>query len=549
MSIRSLVLNMKFPFFLEILKNPGVWIAVFLSFLMAILESAGVFALSVLLTSFAENFDASLWDILPYGTSLSAYVSTISTVSLQGFLCLFLILRYLLVITFHHIQFSIIYNVRLLMSKNVLKSYSKSASVGKNDNLSQSEFMRNYINGIDHIADNGLMASMFLIKELATTSMLIYLLITQLDLRLFYLLPFLGFFLILGYILSQWIKGLGLKIADISLLIYSKANDFSRMANYFSYSNRSSNFQEDLNQTRSQQIRTLKRYGALQTTLQPMIELCFVFFLLFYIIFLQGIETSIGDISLILVALARLIPAGSRVSSGLNSLNYCIPYLKKIFKDHADFNLENTVSINNGGGISVFFPQFKYREKIVLRKKVTVSLGLGEIVKLAGASGSGKTSLLNLLASSSSQTGVDVGYVEQFPTFFEGTVYENLTLKNDTIDKNEVLRLGKFLLLGESFGCNCEEVFDIWLSDNGNNLSGGQKKKLALIREKLKRPQLLLLDELNAGLDKNSVNNVYRFLIEQFFDIPIIYTAHTEGERIGSGRMLILSDGHLEETL
>ncbi|MDC3090373.1 ABC transporter ATP-binding protein/permease [Paracoccaceae bacterium] len=407
--------------------------------------------------------------------------------------------------------------------------------------------MRNYINGIDHIADNGLIASLFLIKEVATIAMITYLLISQFELQVTSVILVLGFFLLFGYVMSRWIKGLGRKLADISLLIYSKAHDFSRMANYFSYSNRLPYFEKDLNRVRYQQISTLKSYGVLQISVQPIIELCFIIFILCYLLLFNGINTSIGDISLVLIAMVRLIPAGSRISSGINSLNYTIPYLNEIFESSNRVVLEKIISLNEHGNVSVSFPQFKYKQKTITRQKLSLSFKPGEIIRLDGASGTGKTSLLNLLASSSSQSDLVVGYVEQFPTFFEGSIYENLTLKKETMDRNEVLKLCRLLAIEESFGSSNEEVFKIMLSDNGENLSGGQRKKLALIREKLKRPQLALFDELNAGLDKKSVDISHKFQIEQFSDIPIIFTTHTEEEPINTDRTLLLSDGYLKE--
>lgn len=547
MNIKYYSLGTKSDFFQEVFKRPNIWLAIFLCFLIALLESGGVFALSVLLTSFTGNINASIWDILPYGAILKNYTFTISITSLQIFICLFLLLRYVAVIIFYHLQFVIIYNLRFIMSQKVLYIYGQKATAGKSDDQSQSKFLRNYINGIDHIADNGLIASLFLIKEFATIAMITYLLIGQFEIRVTFVIPVLGFFLLFGYVMSRWIKGLGHKLADISLLIYSKATDFSRMANYLSYSNRLSYFEKDLNRARYEQISTLKRYGILQISVQPLIELFFVVFIMSYLLFFNSINTSIDDISLALIAMVRLIPAGSRISSGINSLNYTVPYLNEIFESNNKVAVEKIISLKNCGEISVSFPQFKYKQKIITREKLSVSFKPGEVIRLDGASGSGKTSLLNLIASSSSQSDVVVGYVEQFPNFFEGSIYDNLTLQKETIDRTEVVKLCGLLELEKSFGCSDEEIFKIWLSDNGDNLSGGQRKKLALIREKLKRPQLALFDELNAGLDKKSIKISHKFQIEQFSGIPTIFTTHTEDEIVNSDRSLLLSNGYLKE--
>jgi len=532
-----------------IIRAKQLYIALIFGFCMAILEAFGILLLSLLLGSFTQQFDIGNFKLLAFSPFLVEYILELSKSQFQIIICISLVVRYLMSIVFQYTILSLIYNVRFSISKKVLHGYSQKSVMGKIDSQNQGEFIRNYIQGVDHIADNFLVSAISIAKELATIILLVIFIIISVKLVLWNIAPFIIFFLFIAYVCSKSIKKLGVDIRDLSLVIYNKAIDFSRMANFLSFSNKTDIFIEDLNFSRSKQINTLKLYGSLQLSLQPIIELMLILGVLFSVYMSSSIESNIIELNLLLVAGIRLIPSGSRLAAGINSINYSLPYINSMFKiiNNTGNNFKGYIKKSSNDKFEMMLPEFKYGANVILKSQTKLEFNKTDIIKLDGVSGSGKSSLLNFVASQSVMGNVKIGYIEQFPDFFEGTIYDNLTLKDDNISKKEVLDLVNILSLKESFQCSNEKILEIIVSDNAKSLSGGQKKKLALVREKLKNPDLLLLDELNAGLDQKNRIIVANFIKTFFKEGTIIYTSHSDEKFNDTDKLFKLENNELRE--
>lgn len=186
---------------------------------------------------------------------------------------------------------------------------------------------------------------------------------------------------------------------------------------------------------------------------------------------------------------------------------------------------------------------FRIGEKTVL-DKINLSVAPGEFKLITGPSGCGKSTLLKIIASMLSPTdgkilfeGKDinaltpeayrkqVSYCAQTPALFGDTVYDNFIFPWQIRHKNP--EPDRFLTQLARFGLP-EET----LSKSINELSGGEKQRVSLIRNLQFLPKVLLLDEITSALDEQNKKNVneiiHQYVREQ--QIAVLWVTHDKDE-------------------
>ena len=180
----------------------------------------------------------------------------------------------------------------------------------------------------------------------------------------------------------------------------------------------------------------------------------------------------------------------------------------------------------------------------VILDDISYSLEEGEFLSITGPSGSGKSTLLKIIATILSRTEgeiryqgksldeyepteyrKEVSYTFQTPVLFGKTVRDNLAFpyeirKKEFDEKKAVAYL-------ESVGLPKE-----YLNKEINTLSGGEKQRVALIRNVLFQPKILLLDEVTSALDEANRQIIWKWLQEMrnHSDMTIIMVSHNEEE-------------------
>lgn len=165
-------------------------------------------------------------------------------------------------------------------------------------------------------------------------------------------------------------------------------------------------------------------------------------------------------------------------------------------------------------------------------KNVSFSLNRGESLGIIGVTGSGKTSLLNLIARfydcQKGQVLVDgrdvksyrqedlrkkIGLVPQKSTLFSGTIRDNLSWARPDASLADIERASK-ISQAHDFVTSLDGAYDFILEEGGSNLSGGQRQRLAIARALVGQGDFLLMDDSLSALDYRTDRNLRRALKE-----------------------------------
>jgi ATP-binding cassette subfamily C protein len=208
---------------------------------------------------------------------------------------------------------------------------------------------------------------------------------------------------------------------------------------------------------------------------------------------------------------------------------------------------------------------FGYGDKPILRH---VSLGVpaGKTVGLVGASGSGKTTIvdliLGLMQPDSGAVVVDgenlaslnvhdwragVGYVAQDSSFFHDTIAENVRFGFPGATREDVEEACR-MAFAEEFVLAMPEGYDTMIGDRGVKVSGGQRQRLALARALVRKPELLILDEATSALDAESEGKIQRAVDRLAESITIIIVTHRLATVRNADVIHVLEHGVLVES-
>jgi ATP-binding cassette, subfamily B, bacterial MsbA len=189
----------------------------------------------------------------------------------------------------------------------------------------------------------------------------------------------------------------------------------------------------------------------------------------------------------------------------------------------------------------------------------------GEIVAIVGMSGSGKTSLLNLLprfynvtGGSITVDGVDIrdvtieslrrqiGLVKQETILFNDTVRANIAYGLSRVEGSQVESAAR-AAFAHDFILDLPRRYDTVIGEKGSRLSGGQKQRIAIARALLKDPPILILDEATSALDTESESLVQQALFNLMKGRTTLVVAHRLATVRRADRILVLEKGEIRE--
>ena len=207
---------------------------------------------------------------------------------------------------------------------------------------------------------------------------------------------------------------------------------------------------------------------------------------------------------------------------------------------------------------------FKYKNKYVLRD-LNLVIKPGERVGLVGASGAGKTTLVNLLMRFYEPTrgqilidGVDIhdvtqdslrqniSFIPQDPTMFNRTLRENISYGRPDATDAEIKRAAR-MAAADKFINGTEKKYDSMVGDRGIKLSGGQRQRIAIARAFLKDAPILILDEATSALDSETEIAIQSSFEKLAVGRTTIAIAHRLSTLRNMDRIVVLESGKIIE--
>jgi ATP-binding cassette subfamily B protein len=208
---------------------------------------------------------------------------------------------------------------------------------------------------------------------------------------------------------------------------------------------------------------------------------------------------------------------------------------------------------------------FAYNKEEYVLKDISFKVHAGETLAIVGATGSGKSSTINILnrfyeinKGNILLDGINtkeyklsalrsyIGTVLQDVFLFSGSVMENITLKNPTISEAQVIEASK-LVGAHNFIMELPNGYQHNVMERGSTLSVGQRQLISFIRALVYNPQILILDEATSSVDTESENLIQHAIETMVKDRTSIVIAHRLSTIQNADKIMVLDHGEIKE--
>ena len=275
---------------------------------------------------------------------------------------------------------------------------------------------------------------------------------------------------------------------------------------------------------------------------------------------LTAFTTYIVQILMSLMMLSMVFLQSSRAMASIRRID-------EVLDEPIDLSDENASQKDRKvekGRVEFKDVSFSYREggEPVL-SHISLTAEPGETIGILGATGSGKTSLVQLIPRLYDVTegsvrvdGIDVreyslknlrdgvGMVLQKNVLFSGTIEENLRWGDETATEEEVRRAAVYAQ-ADSFVNSFAEGYKTEMGQGGVNVSGGQKQRLCIARALLKKPKILILDDSTSAVDTATEAAIRTAFREDLKDTTKFMIAQRLSSLEYADRILVLEDGRI----
>lgn len=226
----------------------------------------------------------------------------------------------------------------------------------------------------------------------------------------------------------------------------------------------------------------------------------------------------------------------------------------------------NVIKVKEQGTIEFKNVSFKYpdAEECILNN-ISFNINKGETVAFIGSTGSGKSTLVNLIPRFYDVTegeilvdGINVkdykleelynkiGYISQKPVIFDGTISSNVNFgtskkKITKKDIEEAIKLSE----AEEFVLKMDKTYNEHIASSGSNISGGQKQRLSIARALAKKSEIYIFDDSFSALDYKTDSKLRKDLKKYMSDSTILIVAQRIGTIMNADKIIVLDEGKM----
>ena len=272
-----------------------------------------------------------------------------------------------------------------------------------------------------------------------------------------------------------------------------------------------------------------------------------------FITYMMQILNSLMMISMIFVMIVISEASIERVSEVLNEKPTLV-------------NPTNPIMEIENGEIEFRNVQFKYNDSSEEAdlSEINLKIKSGETIGIIGGTGSGKSSLIQLiprlydvsagevLVSGRNVKEYDlvtlrdqIAMVLQKNTLFSGTISENLRWGDQTASQTEIKHMAS-LAQADGFVESFPDGYETMLDQGGSNVSGGQKQRLTIARALLKKPKILIFDDSTSAVDTKTDAYIRRAFNEEIPNTTKIIVAQRIASIQDSDRIVVLNEGKID---
>ena len=267
------------------------------------------------------------------------------------------------------------------------------------------------------------------------------------------------------------------------------------------------------------------------------------------ITYVTQILMSVMMVSMVFQSISRAMASSKRIGEVLDS----DPVIRS--GDVLEGRDDIAVSMR---GVSFRYPDATGKPVL---KDIHLDIMRGETFAIIGATGSGKTSLVNLIPRFYDATegeilvdGVSIreydldalrrkiSFVMQKSELFSGTVEKNIRMGKDDASREEVERAAQ-IAQAEDFVLGFADGYDTYIAEKGASLSGGQKQRMSIARALVRRPEILILDDATSALDLATETRLRNALRENLKETTVIMIAQRIASVRHADRIAVIENG------